>query len=595
MSDATSMPSLPRCGEWIGALVTFPSYVTGEGAPFKPTAVMWLEPETGWIVDSQLVRPEEALPRAAGLFHLATREPQAGDPRKPARVRVSDEVLAHALRGSLGDTEVIVAPTPEVDDVVASLTAHLEQRDRDDAESATYLGPDLEPADVASVFGAAAQLYRAQPWQSVPADSFISVTCDRLGITDGALCVVGQMGESFGFSLFRSIDDAKCFLDAVEAGERSGLPAHYLFTFDDHSELSAPLMREIEGHGWEVAGPRAYPTFVHVDEQLVARGMTPDEHAGMAAVASALAELVETEPALDTAWETDERIEYSAVVETARGEIRVTVAAPLWLGESSSPEFEGAPECWSAVLDPDGELDYEMFEAHFDALMSRFEAAPEASEEKLPIAEMLVEHTAMAFGATIVGLSPPEVEQLLFAILPNQVAIDADAAPLIIETMRGLLTFAERELGSITAAAGQAVLGPDAVTRLARELADERNFGVAKSLLVQGAREGYDMTSEAGIAAFVAAMDQRSSGGRKRAATPTARAKSAAKPKAKAKAKSVAKPKVKAKPVAKPKAKAKAKAKAGAKTAGKPRAKAPRAKPAATPKRTGRTKARSSK
>src|SRR5437762_3109959 len=112
MTKEQQVATTDRPDEWIGALVTFPSYVTGEGEPYRPTAVMWLEPESGLIVDSELVRPEQALSRAAGLFHLATREPKAGAPRVPQRLRVSDEVLASALRGSLGDVELVVAPTP---------------------------------------------------------------------------------------------------------------------------------------------------------------------------------------------------------------------------------------------------------------------------------------------------------------------------------------------------------------------------------------------------------------------------------------------------------------------------------------------------
>src|SRR4051812_2888103 len=128
MSDRHVSGPSRRTGEWIGALVALPSYVTGEGEPYRPTAVMWLEPDSGVVVDTELVRPEQALARAAGLFLHATREPMAGPPRVPNRLRVSDPALAAALRGSIGDVELVVAATPEVDDVVASLRAHLEER-----------------------------------------------------------------------------------------------------------------------------------------------------------------------------------------------------------------------------------------------------------------------------------------------------------------------------------------------------------------------------------------------------------------------------------------------------------------------------------
>src|ERR1043165_474582 len=117
-----------RPDEWIGALVSLASYVTDDDRPYRPTAVMWLETESGLVVDSELVRPEQALARAAGLFQLATREPKAGEPRVPRRLRVSDEALANALRGSVGDVELVVAPTPEMDEVEASMNEFMRRR-----------------------------------------------------------------------------------------------------------------------------------------------------------------------------------------------------------------------------------------------------------------------------------------------------------------------------------------------------------------------------------------------------------------------------------------------------------------------------------
>lgn len=556
MLQGGSTPNLPRCGEWIGALVTFPSYVTGDGEPFKPTAVLWLESETGCIVDSQLVRPEEALPRAAGLFHLATREPHAGTPRLPKRVRVSDEALAYALRGSIGDIEVVIAPTPEVDEVVASMTAHLARGDREDPETTTYLGPDLAPGDLAHLFSAAARLYRARPWDHIPPDAFVGVSCERLGIEQGALCVVGQMGESYGFSLFRSLGDADRFMAAAESGDPSDMPEHFMFMFDDRRELPELLVREIAQHGWEVAGPQAYPTFVVIDEERIGRGLTLDEHVGMTAVVTALAELVENEALLVDAWQTGNPVERMGSVETGHGLVPVNVWAPQYVaGEEADAFVTDDPASWLFVVNDERMIDTEMIEEHVDAFMARFEDAPEAREEMLPIAEMLVEHLAMHLGVTFVGVGPEELKILLFKIVPNRVMIEAEQAPLILDTTRALLAFADRELGAEHAQACLAALNASTEKRLTRDLADESKFGTAKSLLARGMRAGFDMTSEAGIAAFIEEVN-RTGGVRKPKAATKAKAKTETKSPAKAKAKATAKPKAKAKPAAKPKTKA---------------------------------------
>jgi hypothetical protein len=151
------------------------------------------------------------------------------------------------------------------------------------------------------------------------------------------------------------------------------------------------------------------------------------------------------------------------------------------------------------------------------------------------------------------------MKKLLFDIIPSKVTIGADAAPLIVATLRGLLTFAERELGAREASKCLAALEPNASERLARELGNERNFGMAKSLIMQGMRAGFDLTSEAGVAAFVEHVN-RNGGVRKPSAKP--------KTKAKAKATSSGKTKVNAKTSANAKTNANAQPKA--KIQGKP-------------------------
>jgi hypothetical protein len=51
-------------------------------------------------------------------------------------------------------------------------------------------------------------------------------------------------------------------------------------------------------------------------------------------------------------------------------------------------------------------------------------------------------------------------------------------------------------------------LRPDASQQLARRLADPRNFGMAKSLVMAATRAGYDR-SEAGLAAYLNATNAR--------------------------------------------------------------------------------------
>src|SRR3569623_1918861 len=83
--------------EWIAGIVE---------APGSTLVVLWYEPETDLVVDIHLTG--RALADAPELFARVTEQPKAGPPRRPRRVRVPDPVLAAALRGKIGDVEVVV-------------------------------------------------------------------------------------------------------------------------------------------------------------------------------------------------------------------------------------------------------------------------------------------------------------------------------------------------------------------------------------------------------------------------------------------------------------------------------------------------------
>ena len=518
---------LGRCGEWIGALVTFPSFVNGEGEePYRPTAVMWVETETGVIVDSELVRPEQALPRAAGLFHLATREPSVGAPRMPRSLRVSDETLAMALRGRLGDVELIVAPTPEIDVVVESLIDHMQKDDRETAP--THLGGDVDAEDVGAFFRAAARLFRAQPWRATPGDEFLGVSCELLGIEDGALTVVGQQGDSFGLALFRSTEDAAAFLEAAErhsAGERGvEFPQQIIVSYDPLAKQPEELRAEVREHGWPIAAGGAYPSAFMLDADLVSRGLTRVELRGLTGVLEVLAEMVERAPDLAGAWRGGEPLACSRVV---AGIGTIELRAPLVADDQDDAAR------WTSIVNEDGTLDEARFDTHREALLAWLGA--HATAEQVGYADLLIENLAGYHGITISQVTSRHLGELLFETLPKNVSVPASEAPQIVNALRVLLGFAATQLDSAYARTALAELPADAADRLATALADKRKYGMAKSIVMAGIESGYDMSTEAGVNAWLEVVNgggftmPRKASAKKRAA-PKKRARPTKKP-----------------------------------------------------------------
>jgi hypothetical protein len=378
---------------------------------------------------------------------------------------------------------------------------------------------------VAHWFRAAARLYRARPWRVFPSDGFIRVACDFLGMEAGALCVVGQVGESFGFVLFRKVEEAAAFIklaDQLEAGRQPAVPQHMVFRYDSREEAGPVLAREIEVHGWEIADPRAVPGIVVVDEERVTRWLTRSELVGVTAVMEALADLIDAEPELAGAWGEGRPCERLSEVPTALGAITVEIGAPLWLPEEAPLEIDQEDARMASLLGVDGSIDEELLQRYRAAILERFARSPEATPEHLDCAEMLVEYAARYQGSTIAELPPAALNALLFETIPRKVSVEADAAPEIIEAVKALLGFAARELDSGAASRCLASLQSDAAQRLARALDEPRNFGPAKALLMEGARAGYDVGSRAGLEAWMAETQRRMLSAH--AAAPAARA-----------------------------------------------------------------------
>ncbi len=314
--------------EWIGGVGTIPAFVTGEGEPYRPEALFWLSAD-GAILGSTAAKPGELLPIACDFLESTIDRPMLGRPHAPTRVRVASPALADALREGRPGLEVVCAPTPEFDEMFSRLQENMYEQGEADY---SYLSPEISADAIASFFEAAAELYRAKPWDVVPDDQCLfSVTIEQLGVRDAALSVIGQMEESFGFVLFSSLDDFEAYVDAgemVEGGYEPELPAHSGLSFELGADLAPELRKEIAEHQWEVAAPEAYPWLIVVEEDLLTRPPTAEEVTINEAIARALIAVVGEKKTLHTAWGGGEPVSFSLSAGTHQGEIKVILSAP---------------------------------------------------------------------------------------------------------------------------------------------------------------------------------------------------------------------------------------------------------------------------
>jgi hypothetical protein len=496
--------------EWVGGIASMPAYVTGEGEPYRPETLLWMGAE-GAVLGHTVGKPGELLELACKSLRNAVEQPMFGRPHAPDRVRVASPKLAEALQAGQPGLEVVCAPTPEIDAVFAAMR----ERVNDGAETEqSYLPPGVGPAAVSAFFRASAALFRAKPWKTVPSDQgLFSVRIEKLGVSDAALSVIGEMGQSPGLILFSGTDDFEAYLeaaDAVEHGEEPRMPPHIALNFERGAGLSAALRKEIAEHHWEVAGADAYPWLVAVDEDLVARPPTADEVTIASALALALPKAIEEEKALLAAWNGGEPVARTLVVATHAGDVEVSLRVPYEREPSDyKPPYDVLADLFE--LGQDGEeIDPEARQPLENELVRRFAASPEAKAlTDVQSCHFVMDFASDYFNASIATLGPRELREIVFDIIPRKVSIDASAASWIIEETRAFYTFLKREYGLDQADACLRVLDGDAVNKLEAALSDTSKFGMAKSLVMGGREAGFDMDSKEGLEAWMRVMHSR--------------------------------------------------------------------------------------
>jgi len=319
--------------EWIGGLVQVPAYATGDGAPYRPEALFWLD-ASGTVCAAQVAKPGELLSLAAEILQETIAKMKAEGTlatRPPTRVRVASAQLAAALREALPALEVVCAATPEVD-------ALLDQMHQQFAEDAvleqTYLSEEADVVGMSELFAAAAALYRAAPWESALVDhAYLFVTIKQLDLHAAVLALTGTPGRSPGIVLLASLAHYSAYCEALPQLARGGrpvLPRQLALNFERGAELSPSQRKEIVTHSWEVAGADAYPWLVVLDEDLIARAPTKREITLAEVLSRAVCVLVtEHESMLERAARGEGSLRQELQVATRLGELEVILEAPL--------------------------------------------------------------------------------------------------------------------------------------------------------------------------------------------------------------------------------------------------------------------------
>lgn len=174
----------------------------------------------------------------------------------------------------------------------------------------------------------------------------------------------------------------------------------------------------------------------------------------------------------------------------------------------SSAAFTIAP----ALFD-EGELDEETADVYERELTRLFMESPEGRALEAEGVELGSIASVIHYGlryedVPIADMTAEQFDIVLFEVIPRKVMVQPDEAGEIVREARAFWAYLGREYGLEHAAACAAVVtGDQAVTRLQRALTNPRSWGMAKSLMMEGARRGFDINSKEGIEQWIAAQN----------------------------------------------------------------------------------------
>jgi hypothetical protein len=168
-------------------------------------------------------------------------------------------------------------------------------------------------------------------------------------------------------------------------------------------------------------------------------------------------------------------------------------------------DFEGDILSDLAQLEEDGNLgDFDKRQPLEDELVAVFLASTEGGAvSEMEGHRLLMQYAADYIGASIATLEPKDLGEVLFEIIPRKVSVDPSSASSIIKDCRAFYRFLKHVFGLALADDCLRVLGPTAGKKLEQALADQRNFAMAKSIVMAGAEAGFDIHSKEGIEAWM--------------------------------------------------------------------------------------------
>jgi tetratricopeptide (TPR) repeat protein len=359
--------------------------------PYRPYILFILDLTSKMIVASDLTQYVPTANDVRDVLFKAIVKPadMPGLGQRPHTIGLADSRLVEELKPAFDEIDVrlIERATPaEVHQVLHDMSASL---NRSDEPPGLLSVKGATPELIGSLFNAAAEFYRAEPWVML-------TNLQLLGLKHPAerdyryVCVMGNGGVEYGLATYLKWADVEKFFssggDLIEALPAGG--AHS-FLFNSVTEVPFDDLDAIEQYGWEIVSEELYPVpmIFEASERMARRPTLKDLH-WYAAALRAIPIFVRDHLKPDRHGDYSP-IEIPIEVTTHAGPITVQLKYP---GGTLSPEVRAAPG-----------LDWHGFDDEADDDQPFF--------DRRGMEGSMAQAIAQQFGADEISTGNPELDQ----------------------------------------------------------------------------------------------------------------------------------------------------------------------------------------
>lgn len=252
----------PQTLETWGAFVTqLRLWITPDDAPpRRPFIVMVLDLEHGALLAQDIFPEMPTAEEVEGVLANAINHPapNAGYPRRPAKVGFADAAWAEALAPALARVNVAweVRPLPELESMVRDLEEHM----RGVPEHPGLLSiKGATPEFVSALFSAAADFYRAAPWVQLNNGQTFALYIPADSQKKWIASVMGNGGVEYGLGLYHSWEAfEKVFMGGADNLSEL-MSGHIALFYGGPEMLPFDDFDALQRYGWDIAEPEAYP------------------------------------------------------------------------------------------------------------------------------------------------------------------------------------------------------------------------------------------------------------------------------------------------------------------------------------------------